>query len=144
MRPRAFPERTLVMSTTTKISTPPTELYKEQGWNCNTELCVDVKTILHSERITKTGKDYRGVLTRDSEYHFIFREALPTTTFKRNPRVFIGKYITITRRKDGSLQPNFKPLKKGKDFSATAYAAGVANELLWALSGLLEKEASKA
>ena len=36
-----------------------------QGWNRSTELCCDVKTILHSDRTLKTGKDYQGVLRRD-------------------------------------------------------------------------------
>ena len=31
--------------------------------------------------------------------------------WKRNPRVFNGEYITVTRRDDGSLRPNFKPIK---------------------------------
>ena len=45
----------------------------------------------------------------------------------------------ITRRDDGTLRPNFKPVKKEEDFSASSYATGVANELLWALTSLLGK-----
>ena len=45
----------------------------------------------------------------------------------------------MTRYSDGSLQPNFRPMKVGEDFSVERYAAGVANELLWALEGLVEK-----
>ena len=39
------------------------------GWNRNTDLCVDVKTILRTDRVTKLGKDYTGVLTHDGEDH---------------------------------------------------------------------------
>ena len=119
-----------------------------KGWHTNTDLGCDVKTILRSDRTMKTGKDYPGVLRRDSEGvidefrcrdpHYTFVETLPWST-KRNPRVFRGKYISITRRDDGSLRPNFRPMKVDKDFSVERYASGVANELMWALEGLVEK-----
>ena len=105
----------------------------------NTDLCMDVKTILHSDSISKIGKDYQGVLTRDTDEHFTFIETIPTPPEKRNPQVFRGKYITVTRRDDGTYRPNFKPMKVGADFNLAQYASGVANELLWALEGLIEK-----
>jgi len=145
----AFPERTLVMSKKITTTTPPTDYNKEQGWHTNTELGCDVKTILRSDRKMKVGKEYQGVLRRDSEAvvdefrchdpHFTFTETVPPTAAKRNPHVFDGKYITVTRRDDGSLRLNFKELKVGADFSVEKYASGVANELLWALEGLVEK-----
>ena len=104
----------------------------------NTDLCMDVKTILHSDRISKIGKDYQGVLTRDTGDHFTFIETIPPVAEKRNPQVFRGKYITVTRRDDGTYRPNFKPMKVGADFNLAQYASGVANELLWALEGLVE------
>ena len=120
-----------------------------QGWNRNTELAVDLKTILHSDRSMRTGKDYQGVLRRDSDAeiddfrcrdaHYTFVETLPQSAGKRNPHVFVGKYITVTRRDDGSLRPNFKPIKVGRDFSVYRYALGVFNELMWALEDLVEK-----
>ena len=86
---------------------------------------MDVKTLLRSDRRMKAGKEYLGVLRRDSEAqveefhyydpHYTFVETLPLST-KRNPQVFNGQYITITRRDDGSLRPNFKPLRIDEDF----------------------------
>ena len=142
----AFPERTSVMSKKITTTTPPTEKYnKEQGWNKNTELCVNLKTLLRSDKRMKVGKDYQGVLRRDVECeefnyddHFTFVETLPPTADKRNPHVYEGDYITITRRDDGSYRPNFKPMKVDKDFTVAKYATGVANELLWALEGLIK------
>lgn len=145
----AFPERTSVMSKKITTTTPPTGKYnKEQGWHKNTELCVNMKTLLRSDVRMKVGKSYQGVLRLDSEGvveeylsrdpHFTFIETLPWIT-KRNPRVFSGKYITITRRADGSLRLNFRPLKVDRDFSVERYALGVSNELLWALEGQVEK-----
>ena len=115
-----------------------------QGWNRSTELCCDVKTILHSDRTLKTGKDYQGVLRRDHgadidefrcrDAHYTFIEMLPWTA-KRNPRVYKGKYITITRRPDGTLKPNFRPLPA--NMSVERYAFGVYLELHQALKGLI-------
>ena len=105
----------------------------------NTHLCVDLKTFLLHDRIVKMGKSYPGVLTRDTEDHYTFIETL-TATEKRNPRVFDGTYLTITRWSDGSLHPNFKPMRVGEDFSVDGYAIGVCNELRRALIGLVEED----
>lgn len=117
-----------------------------QRWNNNTHLAVDLKTQLRSDRIAKVGKSYTGVLCRDVECeeflydeHFTFVETVPPTAGKRNPHVFDGLYITVTRRDDGSLRLNFKELKVGADFSLVRYALGVSNELMQALEGLVEK-----
>ena len=118
----------------------------ETFWNNNTHLCVNLKTQLRSDRYAKTGQSYQGVLRRDVfceefcyEDHFTFTETLPQPAQKRNPRVYDGDYITVTRRSDGSYHPNFKPMKVDKDFSVARYASNVANELLWALEGLVGK-----
>ena len=79
---------------------------EQQGWNKNTELCVDVKTYLRSDNRMKAGKNYQGVLRRD----------------------------------DGTYNPNFRPIRTGPGFNLERYASGVANELLWALEGLIEEE----
>ena len=106
----------------------------------------DVKTILSSDRMMKLGREYTGVLRRDVDCDdiycddvFMFVETLPWTQ-KRNPRVFAGKYISITRRSDGTLRLNFKPLRIDKDFSIDSYAIGVCNELRQALEGIVESE----
>ena len=115
----------------------------------NTDLGCNVKTMLHSDRKMRTGKDYQGVLRLDAEGvveeflsrdpHYTFIETLPWS-MKRNPRVFNGKYISITRRSDGTLRPNFKPMKVDGDFTVERYAFGVYRELHKALEGLVGKE----
>ena len=116
-----------------------------RGWHHNTHLGVNVKTVLNNDRIMRVGKDYQGVLKRDVEIdefrydeHFTFVETLPWS-MKRNPRVYNGRYISVTRQDNGSLRPNFKPLKMGDDFSLERYALGVYNELCIALGGLVEE-----
>ena len=117
-------------------------------WNNDTHLGVDLKTQLRSDRRMKSGKSYQGVLRRDSDpiiddflcraAHFTFVETLPWS-MKRNPKVFNGKYISVTRRDDGSYHPNFKPLKIGEGFNLERYALEVYNELFVALDGLVEE-----
>lgn len=109
----------------------------------NTELGINLKLITREPGRMPEGKCLEGTITRDSEDHYTFLETLPPKVYQRNPRVFDGKYITVTRKKDGRLQPNFKPIKEWKGFSPANYAKGVANELLWAMESLLEKEVSE-
>lgn len=118
---------------------------EEQGWNPNTYLSVDLKTLLRSDSKMKAGKNYQGILRRDEiceefryDEHFTFVETVPQTAGKRNPHVFDGQYITVTRRDDGSLRLNFKELPKGANFDLERFALGVYNELCLALGGLIE------
>ena len=114
-----------------------TKTANPKGWNINTDLCVDLKTFLRTDRITQLGKDYAGLLTRDGEDHYSFVETMPWTN-KRNPYVFRGKYITITRKDDGTLSPHFRPIRMGKGFSLERYAFEVYRELRKGLDGLVE------
>lgn len=119
----------------------------KHSWHPSTHLCVDVKTLLRSDTKMKAGKGYLGVLRRDEvceefrhEEHFTFHEErLAAAVCKRNPRVFDGQYITVTRRSDGSLRLNFKGLPRGAHFNLERYALGVYNEICLALEGLVEE-----
>ena len=115
-------------------------MFKNTDYGCN------VKTILRDDRRMRTGQDYLGVLRRDTEAevdeflsrdpHYTFVETDPWTS-KRNPRLFRGRYITITRRDDGSLRLNFRPMPVG--VKVDNYAFKVYLELRKALIGLIEK-----
>ena len=95
-----------------------------------------------------TGKQYHGMLCRDSDAvvddylfrdpHYTFTECVSSTDGKRNPRVFDGKYITVTRKDDGTYRLNFKHVAVGKDFNVDGFAIGVCNELRQALKGLIK------
>ena len=69
-------------------------------------------------------------------------ETAALTSGKRNPRVFDGRFITFTRRDDGSLRANFKELPAGARFDIDRYANGVRDELRKALSDLVGKKGS--
>lgn len=120
-----------------------------RGWHTNTELGCDLKTILLSGQRMKPGKVYSGVLQCDSENivdeflcrdsHFTFIETVPSTAHKRNPRLFDGKHISITRCNDGTLRPNFKPMHVDDGFTVERFALGVYNELCMGLGGLIDE-----
>ena len=109
-------------------------------FNCNTELCVDIKTVLCTDRRAKMNRVYEGSLTLDREDHYTFREKLPVAAAMRNPHLFRGKYITVTQGADGTLRPNFRPMHTGRGFRLERYALGVYNELCMALYGLVGNE----
>ena len=115
----------------------PTVVYPERFYP-NTELAVDLKLLTHQPGRMPLKAYFDGVLRRDSEMHFTFIQTL-SQTVKRNPHVFMGEYITVTRRDDGSFRPNFKAVTIDEDFCLDSYAIGVCNELRWALKGLIEE-----
>ena len=137
-----------------KSNEPLAVAYRERkaeakGWHANTELGCELKTLLRSDKRAQPGKSYLGVLRFDSDAvvdefisrdpHFTFIETQPRTAYKRNPRLFNGRFITVTCRADGSLRLNFRNVAMGRGFNVRKYAAGVAAELRQALSGLLEE-----
>lgn len=110
---------------------------KQPAHNANTDLCVDVKTLLILDSVAVEGKNYNGTLCRDGIDHYLFVETDPDRQV-RNPRVFNGKHVTITCRKDGTLHPNLRQVTIGKGFNASQYAKAVADELKSAISCLVE------
>ena len=118
----------------------------KKGLKPNTHIGVNLKTLLRKDQQAKTGKNYVGVLSRDVlceeflyDEHFTFIEMPPKPPVKHNPKVFDGKRISITRRDDGTLRPNFKPMNVGKGFSLARYIWEVCVELCNGLTGLIEE-----
>ena len=111
------------------------------GWFRNTELCSDIKTYLCFDRIAKIGKVYKGLLRRDSDEHFSFFECSPSANaIIRNPHVFEGKYINVTRRlMDGHIRFNFKEVDFGGRFNPVGFAIGVMKEIIMAFKCLGEE-----
>ena len=109
-----------------------------KGLHPNSEVCVDLKLYTFEPGRIPLDSCVVGAIARDGDAHYTFTETLPWSS-KRNPRLFNGKYISITQQDNGSLRPNFKPLKIDKDFTVDGYALGVCNELRMALNGLVKE-----
>lgn len=118
----------------------------KKGLKPNTHIGVNLKTLLRKDQQAKNGKNYVGVLSRDVESdefrydeHFTFVETIPSTTIKRNPKVYEGKHITITRKDDGTYRPNFKPMREEDVLNLARYTHEVYVELCEGLSALIEE-----
>ena len=119
-----------------------TDFFAGSGWFRNTELCVDVKTFLRHDRIAKIGKNYTGVLCHDKDDHYAFVETGLTAANAniRNPHIFEGKYISVTRRmRDGHVRFNFREVDFGVGFNPLSFAVEVMREILKALRCLGEE-----
>ncbi|MCQ2223949.1 MAG: hypothetical protein MJZ35_09210 [Bacteroidaceae bacterium] len=103
----------------------------------NTNLCVNLKTIMQHDAILSEGQCYRGVLTRDAENHYLFEEATHTLTDRhgqRNPKLFDGDYCSLVHMQNGRYQVHMKTITAGKDLDCNALAFAVYSELLNALN----------
>ncbi len=130
MRPGGFPERKNTMSTKIK---------KTNRKTTNTDLCVDLKTILKRDRFAKMGKNYQGVLKHDREYHYTFTEnASGKKDSRRNPHVYQGSHVNVVRRQDGTLVPTFCYPHYAEGHTFKDFCVEAAAELL-AIAGLLGK-----
>ena len=128
--------------TPTSVSelTPTLTPHLTPHFSFNTELCVDLKTILTSDRRAKMRKDYTGVLTRDGRDHFTFiEETQERKTCRRHPMVYKGYCINVTRRPDGSLLPHFRLPQYSKYYTFKDCCREAAEELLM-MAGLGEEE----
>ena len=117
----------------------------------NTELGVNLKTFLRSDKRMLVNKEYPGILRLDSQAdidefrccdpHMTFYEAASKSyVCHRNVHLYEGRHITCTKRLNGSLRLNFKNLKLDAAFSVDGYALEVANEIRNALKGLVEEK----
>ena len=109
-------------------------------FNRNTELCVDLKTILISDRRAKMRKDYTGVLTRDGLEHFTFMEDAPEgKPSRRKPSIYRGACINVHMNDDGTLYPTFRHPDYTRYYTFRDFCREAAEELLL-IAGLVERE----
>ena len=100
----------------------------------NTNLCVDLKTVMQNDTLLVEGQCYTGVLTRDSKDHFLFEEAVRKGRAPRNPKLFDGKFISMVRMQNGRYQCHLKTFYPSKDLDRKELAFKVYSELLNAFS----------
>ena len=100
----------------------------------NTNLCVDLKTVMQNDALLVEGQCYSGVLTRDSEYHFIFEESCQRKGCARNPKLFDGQYCSLVHMQNGKYQIHMKTINASQVEDRNQLAFNVYSELLTALS----------
>lgn len=97
----------------------------------NTNLCIDLKTVMQNDSILVKGQCYNGILTRDSETHYRFEETIRKGRRPRNPKLFDGKFISMVHLQNGRYQCHFKSMPRG--FNRKKFAFGVFTEITAAL-----------
>ena len=96
----------------------------------NTNLCVDLKTVMQSDAILIEGQCYNGILTRDGESHFRFEEATRKGRPPRNPKLFDGKYCSLVHMQNGRYQIHMKTINASAITDPSDFAFKVYSELL--------------
>ena len=97
----------------------------------NTNLCIDLKTIMQEDALLKPGKSYRGVLSRTSEDHYLFEEAAPMTRhIHRNPKLFNGRYVSLVHMQNGKYQVHMRTIDASTTLDGKDLAFQVYSELL--------------
>lgn len=103
--------------------------------HCPQPLGIDLWTRLRADPQPRLGKPYHGRLVVRDTGDALFTEDPPAKPQRRNPRIFDGRYITLTRREgDGHLRLNFKELPFPPGLDDEAYAHGVGQEVKEALA----------
>lgn len=98
----------------------------------NTELDVDLKLVTQEQGRMELGEYLDGMITRDGEDHFTFVENATEQrkTERRNPSIYMGQWINVKRRADGTVYPTFKRTKSIGAGKLGDYAVSTTCELL--------------
>lgn len=98
----------------------------------NTELGVDLKLVTQEQGPMELGEYLDGMITRDGEDHFTFVEndTEQRKAERRNPSIYMGQWINVKRRADGTVYPTFKRTKGIGAGKLGDYAVSTTCELL--------------
>lgn len=98
----------------------------------NTELDVDLKLVTQEQGPMELGEYLDGMITRDGEDHFTFVEndTERGKAERRNPSIYMGQWINVKRRADGTVYPTFKRTKGIGAGKLGDYAVSTTCELL--------------
>ena len=101
----------------------------------NTNLCIDLKTIMQEDALLNPGQCYRGVLSRTDEDQYLFEEAVSKSQHaRRNPKLFDGKYISLVHMQNGKYQVHMRTIDTTTQLDRNALAFQVYHELIEAFT----------
>lgn len=98
----------------------------------NTEQDVDLKLVTQKQGRMELGEYLDGMITRDGDDHFTFVEndTERGKATRRNPSIYMGQWINVKRRADGTVYPTFKRTKGIGAGKLGDYAVNTTCELL--------------
>lgn len=93
-----------------------------------TNATIDV-VLQHTESIS-TSSCATGVMSKDKYGHFLFEEGVRRSRSEsRNPLLYDGPYLSLTRKKDGRYSFNMKPVSSNAILDFKKYSDGVRKDL---------------
>ena len=108
----------------------------------NTELDIDLKLMTRHPGRIRVGEYLSGVITRDAENLFSFVENASEgkkVVITRNPHVYVGKFVNVTRKDDGTLYPTLNRPRYSENFSFKDLCREAAAELI-VIAGLVGED----
>lgn len=101
----------------------------------NTNLCIDLKTIMQEDTLLTPGQCYRGVLSRTADDLYLFEESVSSPHHgRRNPKLYDGHYVSLVHMQNGKYQVHMRTIDATSSLNHRALARSVYSELLQALS----------
>ena len=102
----------------------------------NTNLCVDLKTVMQNETLLVIGRSYSGVLTRKDEDRYLFEEAVRHSGGRHhlNPKLYSGKYVSLTHMQNGRYQLHSRTIDASTDIDRQQLALNIFAEVIEALA----------
>lgn len=93
---------------------------------------VDLKLVTQKQGRMELGEYLNGMITRDGEDHYTFVENATEErkATRRNPSIYMGQWINVKRRADGTVYPTFKRTKGIGAGKLGDYAVSTTCELL--------------
>jgi len=92
-----------------------------------THLCVDLKEIAQLN-LLKDGQAHAGVLTRRDDCTFLFEEQTRDTVV-RNPRVFAGQHLNVSKNGEGRYVVHLRRL----ELTTSTDPLAIADQIYWEL-----------
>lgn len=97
----------------------------------NINLCIDLKTVMQNTVLLEKGQCYTGILTCENETLYRFEETLHKPRAARNPKLFDGNFVSMTRMMNGKYKIHLKTMEKNIDHDKFAF--NVYSEIIDAL-----------
>ena len=95
---------------------------------------VNLLTHLQQNEALNEGHCYKGVFTKVSEIDYLFEEAASCTKANvRNPKLFVGEYISLVHKQNGRYQVHCRTINPSQGLDVSDLAFKVYSELLTAL-----------
>lgn len=93
-----------------------------------------IEMVLQGDNELSNNNCPSGVLSLKGEKTVRFEEAIRECYGKRNPKLHSGKYLSLTRKKNGKYSFNMKTLEFDPEMDVKEFARGVQKEIITAFN----------